>query len=133
MGTRPDSHVFAPNGLNDFVGWSSEQFGYDRKLIDVIFAGKQRFAFQHLGEYASGAPDIDLDVVLLPCEHNLRRTVVPRRHVSRHLRILDSRQTKITNLQVAVLVDQDIAWLEVSMNDSGGMHIFQTTLPPLVS
>ena len=50
------------------------------------------------------------NVIFLPSQHNLRSTVVSRRHITGHLRILNSSQPEITDLQVAVLVDQDIGW-----------------------
>lgn len=71
-------YILAPNRLNDFVRWRPQKLSYDGKLVDMIFARKQRFALQHLGEDASRAPNVHLDVVLLPCEHDLRRTVVSR-------------------------------------------------------
>lgn len=121
-------YIFASNRLDDLVRWCSQQFCYDGELIDMIFARKQGFPLEHLGKYASCAPDVDLYVVLLPCEHNLRRAVVSSRHVSRHLGVLDSSQTKIANFQVTVLIDQNIAWLQVPVNHSGGMNIFEAAL-----
>lgn len=121
-------HVLAPNRLNDFVGWGPQQFGYDGELVDMIFARKQRFALQHLGKYASGAPDVHLDIILLPCEHDLRRTIVSRRNISRHLRVLDSSQTKVANFQIAIFIHQNIAWLQVPVDHSGRMNIFEAAL-----
>lgn len=129
---RHPAYVFAPNRLDDFVRWGSQQFGDDRELIDMIFARKQRFALQHLGEYASRAPNVNLYIVLLPREHNLRRTIVPRGNISRHLRILNSSEPKIANLQIAILVDQNVAWLQVPMDHSSGVNIFEPTLPSSV-
>jgi hypothetical protein len=48
-----------------------------------------------------------------------------RRDVSGHLRILDSRQAEIANLEVAVLVYQNIGWLEISMDGTGVVDVFQ--------
>ncbi len=98
----------------------------------MIFAREQGFAFQHLGEDASRAPDVDLHVVLLPREHNLRRAIVPRRDVSRHLRVLDAGEAEITNLEIAIFVDQNIAGLEVPMDHPGGMDILEAALLPSV-
>jgi hypothetical protein len=41
---------------------------------------------------------------------------------------LDSGQTKIANLEIAVFVDEDVAGLEITMDDTGGVDIFQTSL-----
>lgn len=94
----------------------------------MILPWEQRFALQHLGEDAPGTPDVHLHVVLLPREHDLRRTVVPSRDITRHLRVLDPSQAKIADLQVTILVDQDVARLEITMDNSSGVDVFETAL-----
>lgn len=94
----------------------------------MVLSGEERLALEHLGKDAGGAPDVHLDVVFLPCEHDLGRPVIPRRDVARHLRVLDPREAKVANLQVAVLVDQDIARFEVSVDNAGRMDVFQASL-----
>lgn len=94
----------------------------------MVLSGEQRLAFQHLGKDTAGAPYVDLNIVLLPGKHDLRGAVVPSRHVSRHLRILDSGQAEVADLQVAVLIDQDVARLQVAVDDARGVDIFQATL-----
>ena len=101
-------YIFTGNGMDDIVGWSSQQLRDDGKLIDMVFSWKEGFALQHLGKDAACAPYIDLDVVLLPCEHDLGSTVVSRRDIASHLRVLDAGKTEVTDFQVAVLVDQDV-------------------------
>lgn len=98
------------------------------ELVDVIFSREQRLPLKHLGENTSCAPYVNLDVVLLPCEHDFRGAVVSCRHVACHLRVLDSGKAKVAYFQVAVLVYKDVAGLQVTVNDTGGMHIFE---PPL--
>ena len=44
----------------------------------MVFAWEQRFPLQHFGEDAASAPDVDLDIILLPGKHDLWGTVVPR-------------------------------------------------------
>ena len=46
------------------------------ELVDVIFAREQRLPLKHLGENTSCAPYVNLDVVLLPREHDFRGAVV---------------------------------------------------------
>ena len=99
------TNVFAGNGVDDIVRRSPKKLRNDRKLVDVVLAREQRFPFEHLRKDTSRTPDIHLDVVLLPCEHDLWGTIIPSRDVSRHLRILDAGKAKVTNLQVAILVD----------------------------
>lgn len=95
------------------------------ELVDVIFSREQRLPLKHLGENTSCAPYVNLDVVLLPCEHDFRGAVVSCRHVACHLRVLDSGKAKVAYFQVAVLVYKDVAGLQVTVNDTGGMHIFE--------
>lgn len=114
--------------MDNIVRWSSQELGDDGELVDVILAGEQRLALQHLRKDAARAPDINLDVVFLPCEHDLRSSVVPRRHVSGHLGVLDTREAEIADLEVAVLVYEDIAGFEITMDDASRVDVFQTTL-----
>lgn len=122
------SYILAANGLDHVVRGRAEKLRDDGKLVDVILARKERLALQHLRENAAGAPDINLNVILLPRKHDFWGSVVSRRHISSHLGVLNARKSEITNLQIAVLVDQDVARLEVAMDDAGGVDIFQTTL-----
>ena len=69
------------------------------KTILTIFSREEWFPFEHLCENAPCAPDIDCDIVLLPCEHDFGRSVISRGDISRHLRILDSGETKIADLK----------------------------------
>lgn len=94
----------------------------------MIFPRKQGFALQHLRKYTSRTPDVHLNIVLLPREHDLRRTIVSRRNISRHLRVLDSSQTEIANFQIAIFIDENITWLQVTVDHSGGMNIFKAPL-----
>jgi hypothetical protein len=67
----------------------------------TVLAGEERLALEHLREDAADGPDVDRDVVFLPREHDLRRAVVPRRDVARHLRVLDAREPKVADLAMA--------------------------------
>lgn len=121
-------HVFAANGLDDIVWWCAQEFCDDGKLVHVVFPWKERFALEHLGENASSAPDVNLHVVLLPCEHDFRGAVVSCRDVAGHLRVLDAGKTEIAYFEIAVLVHKNIAGLEVAVHNASGVHIFETTL-----
>jgi len=121
-------YVFAGNGVDNIIRRSAKKLRDDGELIDVIFAGEEGLALQHLGEDAASTPDVDLDIVFLPREHDLGRTVVSCRNISGHLGVLDTGKTKVADLQIAVFVDENVAGLEITMHDAGGMHIFQPTL-----
>lgn len=123
-----ETHIFGADGLNNIVRGSSQQLGDYAKLIDVIFSGEERLALQHLGKNAPGAPDVNLNIVLLPSQHDFRGTVVSRRDVARHLRVLDSGEAEIADLQVAVLIDENVAGLEVTVDNAGGMDILEPAL-----
>jgi hypothetical protein len=122
------TYVLAANGLDNIVRWGSEQLGNDGELVDVVLSGEQRLTLEHLGENTSNTPDIDFNIVLLPGEHDFGGSVVSRRDVTGHLGILNTGKTKVANLQIAVLVDQDVAGLQVTVDNTGRVNVFQTTL-----
>ena len=94
----------------------------------MVFAREERLALQHLRKDASSTPNINFYVVFLPCEHDFWRSVVPRRDIARHLRVLDTCKTEVADFEVAIFVDEYIAWLEVAMDDTGRVHILQPAL-----
>ena len=114
--------------MDNIIWRCSEKLSDDGELVDVILSREQWLALQHLCEDASCTPDINLHIVLLPCEHNLRRSVISRGDISGHLGILNTRETEIADLQVAVLIYENIAGLEISVDDTCRMDIFQATL-----
>ena len=118
------TNVFATDCLDDFIRRSSKKLCNDRELIDVIFPWEKRFTLKHLCKDTACAPDVYLHVVFLPREHDFRSAVISRRNIASHLRVLDSCEPKITNLEVTILIDKDIAWLQISVNDAGRMYIF---------
>jgi hypothetical protein len=46
------------------------------------------------------------------------------------LRVLDACQAEVTYLEIAVLVDQDIAGFQVSVHNTGRVHILEAALHP---
>lgn len=122
------THVLAADCLNDIVRGRAEQFCNDGKLVDMILAGEEGLALEHFGENAAGAPNVHLDIIFLPREHYLRRPVVSRGNIAGHLRVLNPGKAKVADLQIAVLVDEDIAGLEIAMDDAGRVDIFQSAL-----
>lgn len=123
-----NSYVLTADRLNNIIRRSSKKLGNDGELVHMVLAGEEWLALEHFGENAARAPDIHLHVVLLPREHNLRRSVVSCRDIACHLWVLYTGKAKIANLEIAVLVDQDIARLQVTMDDTGRVHVFQATL-----
>lgn len=41
---------------------------------------------------------------------------------------MDTGEAKIADFEIAILVDKDIAWFEITVDDTGGMDIFQPSL-----
>lgn len=122
------SYVFAANGLDNIIRRSTQKFCDDGKLVDVVLSREERLALEHFREDATCTPDINLNIVFLPCEHNLRCAVVAGGNVSGHLRVLYTGQAEITDLQIAVFVYEDVAGLQVTVNNPSGVDVFQTTL-----
>lgn len=120
-------YVFTANGPYDVVWRSAQELCDNGELIDVILAGEEGLPLQHFGEDAASTPYVDLDIVFLPGQHDLGGSIVSRRHVACHLGVLDPSQAKIADLEIAVLVHKDVAGLEVSVHDAGGVHVFQST------
>jgi hypothetical protein len=125
------SYVLTANGLDNIIWGRAKKLRDDGELIHVVLAREQGLALEHLCENASRTPDVYLHVVLLPCEHNLGRSVVSGGNVSGHLRVLYTGETEVANLEIAVLVYEDVAGLQVTMDDTGRVHVFQTTLSRL--
>lgn len=94
----------------------------------MVLSWEERLARQHLCEYTTSAPYVDLHIILLPCEHDLGGAVVSCRDVTSHLGILNSCQAEVTDLKVAVFVDEDIARFQVTVDDTSGVNIFQAAL-----
>jgi len=44
------------------------------------------------------------------------------------LRVLDTRKAEVTDLEIAVLIDEDVAWLEIAVDDTCRVDIFQAAL-----
>jgi hypothetical protein len=122
------SYVLTADGLDNIIWRSAQQLRDDGELIDVVLSGEQRLAFKHFCKDAPRAPDINLDVILLPGEHNLRCSVVSRRDVSSHLGVLYTGETEVADLEIAVFVDEDVAGLEITVDNTSRVDVFETAL-----
>lgn len=113
------SYILAGNSVNDIIWGRSKEFCNDGKLVDMVLSGEERLAIEHLGKDAACTPNVHLDVVFLPCEHDLGGAVVSGGDIACHLGILDAGKTEIANLEVTVFVDENIAGLQVTVDDAG--------------
>ena len=94
----------------------------------MVLAWEEWLPFQHFGKDTSCTPDVHLNIVFLPCEHDLGRPVVPGRHISSHLRVLYTCQAEVANFEIAILVDEDVRRLEVTVDHARRMYVFEATL-----
>ena len=94
----------------------------------MIFAREERFTLKHFGEDASRTPYVYLNIVLLPSKHDFRRPVVPRRDISSHLRVLNTGQAEVADLQIAVFVDENVAGLEIAVDNTSRVNVLQPSL-----
>ena len=94
----------------------------------MVLAREQRLSLDHFGEDAARAPDVNLDVVFLPGQHDLGGSVVSGGNVAGHLRILDTGETEVANFQIAVFVDEDVARLQVSVDHASRVDVLQASL-----
>lgn len=120
----PQSYTLAVDSLHNLLGWLPQKLGNQDELMHMVSPREENFPENHLCQNTSNAPHIHGVVVVLPGQHDLRRAVVSSGDVAGHLGVLFSGQAKVTNFQVAVIVDQNVAWLEVAVNDSGRMNVF---------
>lgn len=120
--------VLTADGGDNIIRWCTQELSDDGELVDVVLAWEQGLALQHFCEDTAGTPDVHLNIVLLPREHDLGRSVVSSRDVAGHLRVLNTGETKVADFQVTILVDEDVRGLQITMHDSRRMHIFETTL-----
>ena len=94
----------------------------------MVLSREQRLALQHLCKDTTGTPDINLNIILLPCKHDLWCSVISRGDISGHLRVLNTGQAEVADLEITVLVDENVAGLEIAVDDTCRVDIFQAPL-----
>jgi len=95
-------------------------------LIDFAVAGEKGFTGGHLGEDATHTPHVDACTVLPAAEQDLRGAVPKRDDLvgvgaKRHAE--GPRQPEVGELEVAFLVDEEVLWLQVAVQDAVGVAI----------
>jgi hypothetical protein len=75
------------------------------------------------------------NVVFLPGQHDLGCAVVASGYVSGHLRVLDTSQAKVANLEIAIFINQNVAWFLKSQGAEHRSHLrsAQCRLDPVKS
>ena len=95
-------------------------------LVDLGVTREERLAGSHLGEDAANGPHVDTSGVLAATEQNFRRAVPECDDlvsVSAERNTKGASQTKIGQLQVALLVDEQVLRLQVTVQDAVGMAV----------
>ena len=122
------TYVLTADCLDNIIWGSTQKFCDDRELVDMVFSGEKRLALEHLRKNTACTPDVYLHVVFLPCEHDLRGTVITGGNVTGHLGVLYTGQAEIADLQIAVLVDENVTGLQITVHNASRVDVFQTTL-----
>jgi len=89
-------------------------------LLDVVLSGEHNLSIHDFSKWASRRPDVHFLGVLVTRKHNFWSSIVSCDdvlcQVFSFLFAQASAETKVTNFEVAVLIQQDVAWLQVSVN-----------------
>ena len=107
-------------------GRSAEDAEDLEDLVNFGVAWEQRLAGGHLSEDAANGPHVDTSGVLATTEQNLGRAVPESDDfvsVGAERDTKSASQTKIGQLQVALLVDEQVLWLEVAVQDAVGVAV----------
>ena len=98
----------------------------------TIFAGEERSPTEHFRENTPDTPNINRLCILLKSEHNFRRPIPPRRHIFSHkpgiiLRGIGAPcQSKVTDFEIAVGIEQQVGGFQVTVEDVGRMHCLES-------
>jgi hypothetical protein len=95
-------------------------------LVDLGITREKRLASSHLGEDAAHGPHVDTSGVLAATKQNLGRAVPEGDNfvsVSAERDTKGASQTKIGQLQVALLVDEQVLRLEIAVQNAVGVAV----------
>ena len=107
-------------------GRSAENAEDLEDLVDLGVTREERLAGGHLGEDAANGPHVDTSGVLATTEQNLRRAVPEGDDlvsVGAERNTEGASETKIGQLQVALLVDEQVLRLEVAVQNAVGVAV----------
>lgn len=129
---RPAQHVGAGAlaGVTHILhGGRAKQLGNQLQLLHRILCLEEDATAQQLAKNAAHRPYIHRRRVVASAHQNLRCAIVLGDHLLGHvlglIRLLDAGQSKVTDLEHAIRVDQQIARLDVAMQDAGRVQIFE--------
>jgi hypothetical protein len=127
-GKRRSSYILSIDGLNNIIRRRAEKLSNDKKLINMVLSWEEWLSRQHLRHDATSTPQVNRDIVRSPIKHYFRRSIIPCRNIARHTIILDTSKSKVANLEIAVLINENIARFEIAMNNTSRVDKFQAAL-----
>lgn len=99
-------------------------------LVQVIVSREQRSSTKQLSENAADAPHIQSVGVVASIQNNFWSSIPSCNHIlrqsSRRL-FIASGQPEVANFEVAVLIQQQVARFQVSMNNIGAVDVETTS------
>jgi len=112
---------------------SAENVQDQGELVVVVFSGEEGLAAQHFSQNAANGPNVNGLSVLLERQHDFRCAVPAGSDVFSHeagvvfLGSSRASKTEVTDLQVAIGVKEKVGWLEITVEDVGGVHGLEST------
>mmetsp|Transcript_7259 Transcript_7259/g.24722 ORF Transcript_7259/g.24722 Transcript_7259/m.24722 type:complete len:287 (-) Transcript_7259:286-1146(-) len=120
LGQRADvlDRLLVLDDAQVLAGRGPEHVDDEPELLEVVAPREERLAAEELGEDAAHAPHVDGLIVRIVLHQELRRPVPPGDHVLGQLVLLrvvvhPAREAKVADFEVAVLIDEQVAGLEV--------------------
>ena len=99
-------------------------------LIDLRIPHKERPLLDQLNKDATNRPHVHTERVLLLPQQDLRSPVPERFHLMGKRLDRDGEspcQAKVTDLDVSLAVDEEVLWLEVTVDDALGVAVVDST------
>ena len=119
--------------LLNLVTWCSKHFQEAQKVLVLGWGVHEHTFGEEFGKDASEGPNVDgTSVVGGVIEVQLRCSVVLGSHIFGQVVVLVDLPNlyiglaKVTDLDVPVLIDQDIEWFEIAVDDTLGVHVENT-------
>lgn len=106
--------------------WCAKNSDCSFDLVEVVVTREERSSTQELSEDAANGPNIQGVGVVRCIQDNLWRSVPSGHHVlcqRSGCLLIPTRQSEITNFQIATLIKQEVTWLQVSMDNIGGVNV----------
>mmetsp|Transcript_33334 Transcript_33334/g.99266 ORF Transcript_33334/g.99266 Transcript_33334/m.99266 type:complete len:427 (-) Transcript_33334:1908-3188(-) len=107
----------------------AERLDDELELVHIVLARQQRAPPEQLRHDAADRPDVDCCRVVFTRQQQLRRAVPPRDNVLSHVACFGACacKPKITDLEVARCIEQQVAWLQIAVQHVGTVHVLQAT------